>query len=148
MGWLSYELHKLTARLDRAADQLLQAEMGTTYSRFLTLLAVQQGAQSQRGLAAWLGITEPSVSRMVGVLAADGLLEVSTSPGSGNRRHLHLTAAGEALVKRSSHALEDRFTRLVESSGVPYDDYETYTLRLIKQLEAEGVGPIIERSGQ
>jgi DNA-binding MarR family transcriptional regulator len=148
MDWLSYELHKLTARLDRAADHVLQAEMDTTYSRFLMLFAAQQGAQSQRELAAWLGITEPSVSRMTGVLAADGLLEVSTSPGSGNRRHLRLTAAGEDLVRRSSQALEGRFIRLVEASGVPYDEYEAHTLRLIKQLEAEGIGPLLEGPGQ
>jgi DNA-binding MarR family transcriptional regulator len=140
---LSYELHKLTARLDRAADQLLQREGGVTYSRFLALFAVQQGARSQRELAAWLGITEPSVSRMAGVLAADGLLEVSSSPGNGNRRSLRLTPAGEALVKTSSQALEGRLVRLVEASGVPYDDYHAYTVALIQQLVAEGIGPLI-----
>jgi hypothetical protein len=36
---LSYELHKLTARLDRAADGLLRQEERTSYSRFLTLFA-------------------------------------------------------------------------------------------------------------
>ena len=29
---LSFDLHRLTARLDRAADRILQAEFGVTYS--------------------------------------------------------------------------------------------------------------------
>ena len=39
---LSYELHKLTARLDRMADALLRDETGVSYSRFLALFAVTQ----------------------------------------------------------------------------------------------------------
>src|ERR1700712_4836458 len=73
---LSYELHKLTSRLDRAADQVLQREVGITYARFLALFAVQQGARTQRELSAWLGVTEPSVSRMAQVLSVDGFLAV------------------------------------------------------------------------
>ncbi len=139
---LSYELHKLTARLDRAADQVLQAAAGTTYSRFLALFAISEGARTQRELAAWLGVTEPSVSRMVSVLAADGLIEVGATPGMGNRRRLALTATGSQVVGRCGPLLEQRFVGLVEASGVPYDQYATYTGRLIDQLAREGIGPL------
>jgi DNA-binding MarR family transcriptional regulator len=134
---LSYELHKLTARLDRAADGLLSSREGVSYSRFLSLFAVREGAASQRELARWLGQSEPSTSRMVGVLAQDGLLDVTTVAGMGNRRQLQLTDAGAELVERCGRLLEGRFEELVKRSGVPYAAYQRHTRRLLGQLEAE-----------
>lgn len=134
---LSYELHKLTARLDRAADGLLRSRAGVSYSRFLALFAVSQGAASQRELARWLGQTEPSTSRMVGVLATKGWLNATTVKGAGNRRRLQLTESGDELVDRCGHLLEERFKDLVERSGVPYAAYQRHTRRLLSQLDAD-----------
>jgi DNA-binding MarR family transcriptional regulator len=132
---LSYDLHKLTARLDRAADAALQREAGITYARFLALFAVRESAGNQRQLAQWLGQTEPSTSRMVAVLAREGLLTVTTTAGAGNRRQLTLTDRGAALVDRGSRMLEDRFKQLVKASGVAYTSYHRDTQRLLDQLE-------------
>jgi DNA-binding MarR family transcriptional regulator len=134
---LSYDLHKLTARLDRAADRLLRLHAGVSYSRFLALFAVREGAVSQRELARWLGQTEPSTSRMVGVLAEQGLLSATTVAGVGNRRRLQLTESGADLVDRCGRLLEGRFEELVERSGVPYAAYQDYTKRLLSQLDAD-----------
>jgi DNA-binding MarR family transcriptional regulator len=134
---LTYELHKLTARLDRAADGLLRKREGVSYSRFLALFAVREGAASQRELAAWLGQTEPSTSRMVGVLAEQGLLKASTVAGAGNRRQLRLTEQGVHLVDRCGRLLEGRFKDLVKRSGVPYAAYQRHTRRLLSQLDAD-----------
>jgi DNA-binding MarR family transcriptional regulator len=134
-GTLSYDLHKLTARLDRAADGLLRRDAGVSYSRFLTLFAVRESGGTQRDLARWLGLTEPSASRMVGVLAGEGLLTVTRTAGSGNRRQLRLTAYGSELVERCGRLLEGRFKDLVESSGVPYQEYHRHTRRLLDQLD-------------
>jgi DNA-binding MarR family transcriptional regulator len=134
---LSYDLHKLTARLDRAADRVLRADEGVSYSRFLTLFAVREGAASQRALSEWLGQSEPSTSRMVGVLAEAGLLEATRVPGAGNRRQLRLTKAGAELVDRCGRLLEARFEELVERGRVPYASYHRNTRRLLDQLEAE-----------
>lgn len=135
-GTLSYDLHKLTSRLDRAADGLLRRETGVSYSRFLTLLAVRESSGSQRELARWLGLTEPSASRMVGVLADEGLLTVTTRAGAGNRRQLQLTAGGADLVDRCGRLLEGRFEDLVRSSGVPYQEYHRQTRLLLDGLDA------------
>jgi DNA-binding MarR family transcriptional regulator len=137
---LSYELHKLTARLDRAADGLLRRREGVSYSRFLALFAVSEGAASQRELAAWLGQTEPSTSRMVGVLAGQGLLKVSTVAGAGNRRQLQLTEQGVEVVGRCGRLLEGRFEDLVKRSGVPYAAYQRHTRSLLSQLDADHRG--------
>lgn len=134
---LSYELHKLTARLDNAADGLLRREAGVSYARFLALFAVREASGSQRDVARWLGRTEPSTSRMVGVLAADGLLTATQAAGDGNRRKVKLTDEGARLVERCSQMLEERFAELVDRSGVPCATYQRYTRRLLAQLDSD-----------
>jgi DNA-binding MarR family transcriptional regulator len=134
---LSYELHKLTARLDRAADRILHEHEGISYARFLSLVAVQNGAATQRALAAWLGQSEPSTSRMVGVLTADGLLTAHRTPGAGNVRQLQLTAAGAERVERGSRLLEARFDQLLDRSGVSRACYQRQTRQLLDQLDAD-----------
>lgn len=134
---LSYELHKLTARLDRVADGLLRSHEGVSYSRFLALFAVSQGAASQRELARWLGQTEPSTSRMVGVLTAMGWLNATRVNGAGNRRRLQLTESGVEIVARCGRLLEAGFEDLVKRSGVPYTAYQRHTRRLLSQLDAD-----------
>ena len=134
---LSYELHKLTARLDRAADELLRSDAGVSYSRFLALFAVSQGAVSQRDLARWLGQTEPSASRMVGLLAEQGLLSATPVAGAGNRRRLQLTQSGTDLVDSCGRLLEGRFQDLVKRGQVNYASYQDCTRRLLRQLDAD-----------
>jgi DNA-binding MarR family transcriptional regulator len=141
---LSRSLHKLTARLDRAADAFLRAEAGLSYSRFLALYMVgSEGADTQRALAERLGVSEPSVSRMVRVLAAGGLLEMVSDPGGGNRHRLLLTVEGERLLQRWGGELERRLAALLEASGVPYGSYLAHTKRLLAALDArpEDGGP-------
>jgi len=134
---LSRRLHRLTARLDRAADAFLRAEAGVSYRRFLALhLVGSEGADTQRALADRLGVTEPSVSRMVRVLAESGLLETTRAPDGGNRNRLRLTAAGEQLVTRWGTDLEERLAGMVEAAGVPYRAYLAHTERLLAELEA------------
>jgi DNA-binding MarR family transcriptional regulator len=132
---LSYELHKLTARLDRAADGLLREAAGVSYARFLALFAVQESSGTQRDIARWLGLSEPSTSRMVRVLADDGLLEVAIPVGQGNRRQVRLTARGEALIDRCGELLEGRFEEFVKLSGVEYRTYQELTRRLLDKLD-------------
>jgi DNA-binding MarR family transcriptional regulator len=134
---LSYELHKLTALLDHAADRLLRREAGCSYSRFLTLFAVRQTGGSQRELARWLSQSEPSVSRMVSVLAEAGLLTATRVAGEGNQRTLQLTQDGAQLVRHCTGLLDDRFADLVQRSGVPFAAYQRYTRGLLAQLEAD-----------
>lgn len=135
-GSLTFDLHVLTARLDRAADRILRAEVDVSYRRFLALLLVGEGAPTQRVLAERLGVTEPSTSRMVTVLADEGLLDVGPDPAGGNRRRLALTPAGKERVEACREVLEGRFADLVARSGVPYADYAAYTRRLVTALES------------
>jgi DNA-binding MarR family transcriptional regulator len=134
---LSLALHTLTARLDRAADRILRAELDLSYRRFLVLFLVDMmGTPTQRALAERLGVSEPSVSRMTGALARTGLLDVRPDPIGGNRRQLRLTASGRELVRRCRELLEGRLAALVEASGVPYNVYTRYTNQLLAALDS------------
>lgn len=136
-GRLSFDLHALTARLDRSADRILQAEFGLSYRRFLALLAVGESrATTQRELAQKLGVSEPSASRMTGILAATGLLDSRPDPAGGNRRRLTLTTAGTQLVESCRELLERRFADLVQRSGVSYAAYARDTMLLMEALGA------------
>ncbi len=134
---LGRALHALTARLDRAADRILEAEQGVTYSRFLLLWSVGElGGPTQRALADRIGRTEPSVSRMTALLVSDGLLVAEDDPRGGHRRRLALTALGEEVVERCGTVLEDRVDALVADAGLSYDSYRRDTARLLAALEA------------
>jgi DNA-binding MarR family transcriptional regulator len=133
---LSFSLHVLTARLDRAADRILRAEHNVSYRRFLALTLVGQlGASTQRALADDLGLTEPSVSRMTAVLAGEGLLDVQPDPAGGHRRRLSLTDEGKQLVASVQEGFEERFASLVALSGVPYAEYAEHTRQLLTTLD-------------
>ena len=133
---LGVDLHVLTARLDRAADRILRAEHNISYSRFLTLTLVGTlGFSTQRALAECLGVTEPSVSRMTGVLAAEGLLDVQPDPAGGHRRRLSLTDEGRQLVDSVQTGFEERLAALAAHSGVPYEQYAEQTSRLLETFE-------------
>jgi hypothetical protein len=78
---------------------------------------------------------------MVGVLAEQRLLTVSTVAGAGNRRQLQLTESGAELVDRCGRLLEGRFEEWVKRSGVPYAAYQRHTRRLLSQLDADQQTP-------
>jgi len=140
-GALAFELHALVSRLDRAADRLLQAEMGIAYRRFLVLFMVDElGATTQRALARRLDVSDPSVSRMTGLLAEAGLLEVAAAPEGGHRRRLALTPDGKQLVDRCRDLLSRRLGEVVERSGVPAEEYLAHTQRLSALLDDGGPG--------
>jgi DNA-binding MarR family transcriptional regulator len=133
---LSLDLHVLTAQLDRAADRVLRARFGVPYRRYLALTMVGDlGAGTQRVLAERLGVTEPSVSRMTGVLARDGLLDVAADAGAGHRRRLSLTPAGRDLVDQCRAVLEQAFADLVERSGIRAAEYAEQTGRLLAEVD-------------
>lgn len=128
----AYALHAVVAMLDRAADQILKDRLGLTYARFLTLLTVQRlEATTQRQLAAELRLSEPSVSRSVAGIAADGWLSVRSVPGNGNRRQVELTDAGSKIVDEAADILEDSFASLMDVTDLKADDVLRVTTPLL-----------------
>ena len=106
----------------RSADEILKERFGITFNRYLTLLTLQRlGPRTQRELAAELGVSEPSVSRSVPVLADEGFLTVTSVAGGGNRRRIELTAVGEKLVDDAADLLEGSFAELMSAVGMEPD---------------------------
>ena len=133
---VAYDLHVLVARLDAAADRILQTNHGISYRRFLALLALRDlGEASQRALAERLNVAEPSASRMASVLAGEGLVDVVPDPAGGNRRRLTLTRTGARTVANCAASLEGRFADLVARSGVRYDRFALDIRLLVAALE-------------
>jgi len=131
----AYALHALVAKLDRAADQILRDQLGISYSRHLTLLTLQRlGSATQRELSAELGVSEPSISRSVPLLTAEGLLTATTVAGGGNRRRVELTAKGTALVDEAADLLESSFALLLDAAGVRATDVLGVTTPLLAAL--------------
>ena len=92
---LAHELHDLVRTLDRWAEQMLRPE-GLTYNQYVALVTLGQlPSITGRTLSKSLGVTEAAGSGIVKALLADDLITNGATPGSGNRRELHLTSAGE-----------------------------------------------------
>jgi DNA-binding MarR family transcriptional regulator len=118
---LSFALHQLTARMDLVADRILRDQLDISYPRFLALFAIDLlDRPSQRDLAGWLGLSEPSVSRTVRGLEADELVQMLATPGGGNRRTLDLTPDGKSVVQRGKRVLVRRFDAVVRASQVDH----------------------------
>jgi DNA-binding MarR family transcriptional regulator len=133
----AYALHAVVAMLDRAAERILPG-LGLTYSRYLTLLTIERlGDATQRAIAEAMGITEPAVSRTIRALQAGGLVAAKATPGTGNRRAVGLTRAGQRLVNRASEDLETAFGGLLDAAGLAPADVLAVTDPIIKLL-AEG----------
>ncbi|MGI9084083.1 MAG: MarR family winged helix-turn-helix transcriptional regulator [Aeromicrobium sp.] len=131
----AYALHALVAVLDRAADRILQERLGITFNRYLTLLTLQRlGQVTQRELAAELGVSEPSVSRSLPVLADEEFLTVTSVAGGGNRRSVALTTVGEKLVDDAADILESSFAQLMSAAGVEPDQILGITSPLLGVL--------------
>src|SRR5258708_16123140 len=89
---LAYLLGKLMFEIDRAADQLLQTQVGISYRRFLFLTVLQQcGTVTQHELAVALGYSDPAVSTMLVELAKDGHIQTTKSPEHARNRLVTIT---------------------------------------------------------
>jgi DNA-binding MarR family transcriptional regulator len=132
---LSRTLHHLTARMDQAADRILRHAEGISYRRYLFLFAMSElNVATQRDLARWLQLTEPSVSRMVRSLVDDNWIETQTVPGGGNKRQLQLSPAGRQLLQRCARQLEGRFADVVANADVPYEEFHDAAKRILDSL--------------
>lgn len=135
MSSLAYDLHILVRALDRSAEARL-APFGITYQRYLALLVVDAAAGlTQRELAGALGQTEATASRTATALADAGWLEVTRSPGAGNRRALTLTHEGRDLLRRAGERLGHDFDEVVRGIGQDPDLIAEHVRRLTALIE-------------
>lgn len=129
-------LHKVVYELDRAADRILQREVGISYKRATVLLMVSlHGPQSQHELALRLGHTDAAISLLVRELNSDGYLTKTTSAGGGRKYSVALTDAGHDIITRCQGLLDQRFTELTTAADVDVDALHATIQKLAQGLE-------------
>lgn len=103
----AFKLHRVTALLDRVADDYLRDHHGIRYAPFLVLLISRVvGPASQQRLAAGLGVSRASVTQRIVGLVHGGLLSTEPDPTDARAHVVRLTARGVDLVDRAWSGLD------------------------------------------
>ncbi|GHO47022.1 MarR family winged helix-turn-helix transcriptional regulator [Ktedonospora formicarum] len=131
----SYLLGRFMLELDRAADRLLQVQVGITYKRALFLFVLQHaGTVTQHELAVALGYSDPAVSMMLVELARDGYIQTTRSPEHGRKRLVTITPKGNEVVTRGRQLLDAHFDQLLALADVDAQQLREITERLYQAL--------------
>jgi DNA-binding MarR family transcriptional regulator len=131
----AYLLGRFMFELDRAADHLLQTQVGISYRRFLFLTVLQHsGTVTQHELAVALGYSDPAVSTMLVELARDGYVQTTPSKTHGRKRLVTITAKGNEVVAQGRQLLDRHFDQLLVLAGVDAQHLREITERLYEAL--------------
>ncbi|HTK10886.1 MAG TPA: MarR family winged helix-turn-helix transcriptional regulator [Ktedonobacteraceae bacterium] len=134
----AYLLGRLIFEIDRAADQLLQAQVGISYKRATFLIVLQHGGTvTQHELAVALGYSDPAVSMMLVELAKDDYIQITKSPEHGRKRLVTITAKGSEVMAQARQLLDAHFDQLMEAADVDVQLYCELTERLHQALIAK-----------
>lgn len=131
----AYLLGRFVFALDRAADHLLQTQVGISYKRALFLTVLQHcGTVTQHELAVALGYSDPAVSTMLVGLARDGYIQTTESKTHGRKRLVTITATGSEVVAQARQLLDAHFDQLLVIAGVDAQQLRELTERLHRAL--------------
>jgi len=131
----AYLLGRFMFALDRAADHLLQSQVGISYKRALFLIVLQQcGTVTQHELAVALGYSDPAVSTMLVELAKDGYVQTAKSTTHARKRLVTITPQGNELVAQARHVLDAHFDQLLGIAGVDAQQLRELAERLYQAL--------------
>jgi DNA-binding MarR family transcriptional regulator/GNAT superfamily N-acetyltransferase len=102
VGFLGSRLKRLAERLQADAAEVLRTlDLPVQPAQLSLLLAIRMAGPPTVGeLAQRLKLAQPTVTRAVGVLEAEGLVEARRSAEDQRSKRLALTPAGEALLVR------------------------------------------------
>jgi DNA-binding MarR family transcriptional regulator len=131
----AYLLGRFMFELDRAADHLLQTQVGISYKRALFLIVLQHsGTVTQHELAVTLGYSDPAVSTMLVELAKDGYIQTTRSKTHGRKHLVTITPKGNEVVALARHVLDAHFDQLLVLAGVDAQQLHEITERLYQAL--------------
>jgi DNA-binding MarR family transcriptional regulator len=121
--------------LDRAADRLLQTQVGISYKRAHFLIVLQQcSTVTQHELAVALGYSDPAVSTMLAELVKDGYIWTEPSTTHRRKRLVSITPHGTARVVQARQVLDEHFDQLLVLAGVDAQAYRAMIERLYEAL--------------
>ena len=113
-------LGKVARRWRTRLDSRLRV-MGLIQARWMALLELSQAdGQTQRDLAATLGIEGPTLVRLLDGLEAQGLIERQACTDDRRAKRIHLTANAAPVLREIRQIAEG--TRRELLGGIPRDD--------------------------
>lgn len=104
-------IQRLSASIARLADKQLHEKYSFGMSQFkiMWLLNTHQEGVLQANLAKWLNQTEAAISRQVGILTSDYLVEMHQDPNDKRRHKLFLSTKGQKFVEQAMAMMSDHF---------------------------------------
>jgi DNA-binding MarR family transcriptional regulator len=136
LGYLAWRLAHL---FERALDKRL-SHYGVNIGQFRILLILwEMGQVTQKQIARYLNIAQPTVANTLQRMERDGLIAIAADPRDGRRQLLTLTAKGREL--RQPLTAEAQYVNGVATEGIPAHEIE-HIRRLLSRLgdtlEAKG----------
>jgi MarR family transcriptional regulator, organic hydroperoxide resistance regulator len=115
----------------RAGGQLARIGLHSGQESLLKALAADDG-MSMSDLASVLGVQPPTVTKMIGRLAAQDYVERRTSKGDGRQAEVYLTERG----RRAIDTIDKVWKRIEKTALDGIDDKDRKRLRkLLRQVE-------------
>ncbi|MEK8029535.1 MarR family transcriptional regulator [Ideonella sp. DXS29W] len=143
-------LQALGTRLKRAGERvqaqtqawLESQHIRTPASHFPLLMTLDQsGAMGVGDIAEALGISQPGVTRQIGVLQAEGLVETRAAPHDLRCRTVELSKAGRQLIARARRTMWPGIEAAVADACGPEGPALLRLLSVLEEaLAAESLG--------
>lgn len=95
------------------AEMRLQASDDLSVPQFRALARLSRGEATNKDVADWLGVSTPTITRMVDGLVARQLVERAASPGDRREIRLRLTAKGRAKFEKIRGSVRDKIAERV-----------------------------------
>lgn len=132
---LLYHIHGLECSVERFAAAFFGDDGRINYAQYKLLVAVHEGEQDSVGtIAAWLGLSAPTVSHLVRVLTTKGYLTVVVAEDDTRRKIISVTASGKKLLSR----LTPKFEASIENALQPLTKNEHHQLIELIEKTREG----------
>jgi DNA-binding MarR family transcriptional regulator len=132
---LSYVIHDLVLTMDAQGEAKL-APFDLSMRKFIALTVISEnpGVTSRR-LASVLHVTEAGASGIVKQLITAGLIQDSSTPGSGRAKALTVTGVGAELLPRATSALGESFDDVVRAAGEDPEDLKRRLQRVVGHMQ-------------
>lgn len=123
--------------------------LGLSVPQFRSLVFIERSAgTSLNGVAAHLGLTPPSVCKLIDGLSNRGMVQRMQSPGDRRRLTIEITAEGAQALARARSAAQKSLSRLLGSLNAEELSIVARAMSDMRRVFAPGARPRYEgRSG-
>lgn len=112
---IGYLIQHLATSLARQTEEILQDDVGITFSQFKILMVLQDHPQlQQKQIAERLAQTEASISRQIAGLEDDDLIKIAMNPNNRREHRTTLTIKGVRQIDRAREELNRYYQPMFE----------------------------------